>query len=98
MYLTEVFIIFCISGLLYYGLQAMRIKELARLAGKRACTDAEVLFLDDSVEQVRIGLSRDDYGRLKILRMYKFEYSQDGDSRRSGVLIMLGQRVVELIL
>ncbi|MFW2372545.1 MAG: DUF3301 domain-containing protein [Gammaproteobacteria bacterium] len=98
MYLTEVFIIFCISGLLYYGLQAMRIKELARLAGKSACTNAHVLFLDDSVEQVRIGLSRDDYGRLKILRMYKFEYSQDGDSRHSGVLIMLGRRVVELIL
>ena len=98
MYLSEVFIIFCASGVIYYWLKTMRIKELARQAGKRACTEANVLFLDDSVEQVRIALGRDDFGRLKIARTYKFEYSLDGDSRNSGVLTMLGQRVVELIL
>ncbi|MCW8955637.1 MAG: DUF3301 domain-containing protein [Gammaproteobacteria bacterium] len=98
MYLTEVFVIFCASGVLYYWLQTMRIKELARLAGKRACAEADVLFLDDTVEQIRIGLDRDGYGRLKISRTYKFEYSLDGDSRHSGVLTMLGRRVVELIL
>lgn len=98
MYLTEVFMIFCVCGLIYYGLKTMRIKELARQAGKRACAEANLLFLDDTVEQIRIGLGRDDYGRLKIARTYKFEYSQDGDSRHSGVLTMLGRRLVELVL
>lgn len=98
MYLNEVLIIFCASGLLYYWLHTMRIKELARQAGKRACVKANVLFLDDTVEQIRIGLGRDGYGRLKIFRTYKFEYTEDGDSRHSGVLTMLGRRVDDLIL
>lgn len=81
-----------------YWLEAMRGKELARAAGKRACEQAQVQFLDDTVELVRVRVQRDGGGRLGLRREYRFEFSDDGSVRRRGELALLGRRVVRVAL
>ena len=81
-----------------YWLDAMRGYELARAAGKRACQEAGVQLLDDTVELVRLRLRRTHGGRLAWLREYRFEFSDDGAMRHRGQVTLLGRRVLHLAL
>lgn len=74
----------------YSGLQA---REQAVAAGRRACAEAGVQFLDDSVALRRLRLARNGDGQLQFQRDFHFEFSDTGDNRRPGVVRMLGERV-----
>lgn len=82
--------------LLWYWWETMQCKEIARHAGSRACRDAGVQFLDDTVEHKKIWLRRNEYGRLQLCRLFFFEFSSDGAHRYQGRIVMLGQRVQEV--
>lgn len=81
-----------------YWLAAMRSKELARDAGLRTCRQAEVQFLDDTVQLVKARLRRDPLGRVAVYREYRFEFTRDGDRRHRGEIVMLGARVQRVSL
>ncbi len=81
-----------------YWYNAMRSQEQARAAGRRACENAGVQFLDDSMALVRLRLRRVPHGSLAIYREYRFEFSVDGAGRHPGRVIVHGQRTMELAL
>jgi hypothetical protein len=62
-------------------------------AAEAACADEGLQFLDDTVAIRSLRLIRDDDGRLRLRRVYGFEYSDTGDNRRPGTVTLLGQRV-----
>lgn len=68
----------------------MRAREVALRVGRAACARREVQFLDDTVSVVAIGFKRDPNGRLAILRRYRFEFSDTGNNRLSGAIVLLG--------
>ncbi|WP_035382826.1 DUF3301 domain-containing protein [Ferriphaselus sp. R-1] len=82
-----------IGALAAYWLHSLRILELARAAGKHACEQARVQFLDDTVASTRLGLARDRHGRRSLRRTYRFEFTETGNTRREGKVVMLGERV-----
>ena len=82
----------------WFWLHSIRILELAREAGKRACAREELQFLDDTVASTNLALSRDDNGRRILRRTYRFEFTETGNSRREGEIIMLGERVESVTL
>ena len=55
-------------------------------------------FLDDTVSFTRIRLARNEEGQLKIRRTYTFEFSDTGNNRRHGAIVMLGGELQELQL
>jgi hypothetical protein len=77
----------------WFWLHSIRILELAREAGRQACNRAGVQFLDDTVASTHLALARNAYGRRVLRRTYRFEFSETGNSRREGEVIMLGDRV-----
>jgi hypothetical protein len=77
----------------WFWLHSIRILEIAREAGRQACNRVDVQFLDDTVAGTRLALARDLNGRRKLRRTYRFEFSETGNSRREGEVIMLGDRV-----
>ena len=77
----------------WFWLQSIRILEIAREAGRQTCSRMNVQFLDDTVASTRLGLARDNNGRRILRRTYRFEFSETGDSRREGEVVMLGDRV-----
>jgi hypothetical protein len=77
----------------WFWLHSIRILEIAREAGRQACNRADVQFLDDTVASTRLALARNAYGRRVLRRTYRFEFSETGNSRRDGEVIMLGDRV-----
>ncbi|MBI3480833.1 MAG: DUF3301 domain-containing protein [Nitrosomonadales bacterium] len=82
-----------LAALGWFWMHSLRILEIAREAGKSGCLRDEVQFLDDTVASTSMSLIRDSSGRRIVRRSYRFEFSETGDSRREGQVIMLGDRV-----
>ncbi|HEY6865051.1 MAG TPA: DUF3301 domain-containing protein [Burkholderiales bacterium] len=75
---------------------SLRARERAVRAGRSACERYRLQFLDDTVSFARMRLARDDGGQLKISRTYTFEFSDTGNNRRHGAIVMLGGDVADL--
>jgi hypothetical protein len=73
-----------------YLFAATRVRELAITAVQRAAQRDDFQLLDQNVHIRRISLSRDDTGRRRNRRQYRFDYSFDGVERLQGNVIMLG--------
>ncbi len=77
----------------WYWYAGMQVREQAVAVGRRACADASLQFLDESVALSRTRFARNSSGQLLFLRDYRFEFSDTGNNRRPGVIRMLGNRV-----
>lgn len=77
----------------WYWYAGMQAREQAVAAGRRACRDAGLQFLDESVALRRTRFARNSQSQLQFQRDYGFEFSDTGDNRRPGVIRMLGDRV-----
>jgi hypothetical protein len=93
------FLLIILLGLIaVYWQSGMRGKELAVLAAKKECKLCGVQLLDQTVQQVKISMSRDTKDQWRIWREYRFEYTQDGEGRHEGQLTLLGQKVLRVAL
>ncbi len=71
-------------------MDSLRSRERAVEAGRRACARYGVQLLDDTVVFSRLAVARDEEGRLGLQRTYLFEFSDDGNNRRQGCVVMQG--------
>jgi hypothetical protein len=90
--------ILLIAAGIFFWLDSLRARERALQAGRAACQRHELQFLDDTVSFTRVRLARDDQGQLKIARTYVFEFSDTGNNRRHGAIVMLGGELQDLQL
>ncbi|MEM0955226.1 MAG: DUF3301 domain-containing protein [Pseudomonadota bacterium] len=96
--LWDVLLLFALGGSGLYFLTALRVRELALIAARRACDRAGVQLLDATVVVERLSASRDSEGRWRLWRQYRFEYSVEGVERERGHIIMLGQRLQAVVM
>jgi Protein of unknown function (DUF3301) len=90
-------IVIIAAGILLW-LDSLRARERALKAGRAACERYSLQFLDDTVSFTRIRLRRDQDGQLKLARTYTFEFSDTGNNRRHGAIVMLGGELQDLQL
>ena len=84
------------AGWLWFD--SLNARETAVAAAKAACNGEQLLLLDDTVAIARITPARDDEGGLHLRRVYGFEYSDTGNDRRTGSIVMLGGRILVINL
>jgi hypothetical protein len=77
----------------WFWIDTLKSRDTAIVAARRACESEQLQFLDESVSLSRLALGRDDAGRLKLRRVYTFEYSDTGNNRCPGSVMLLGSRV-----
>jgi uncharacterized protein DUF3301 len=77
---------------------SMRARERAVAAGRSACEREGLQFLDDTVECVSVRPARAETGGARLRRVYRFEFSDTGDNRRAGRIVMLGAEVESLTM
>ena len=75
---------------------SLKARERAIKAGRSACERYQLQFLDETVAFARMRFARDDEGQLKIARTYTFEFSDTGNNRRHGAIVMLGAEVADM--
>jgi hypothetical protein len=66
--------------------------------GRLACEREGLQFLDETVLCTRTRPARDAEGRVRLRRVYRFEFSDNGFNRRAGRLVLLGPQVESLEL
>ena len=85
---------FAASGLgLLFWRDSLGAREQARAASSRACRPSGVQLLDDTVALERLWWRRDRDGRLRLERLYLFEFTDTGLVRRTGSVLLVGWRV-----
>src|SRR3954451_18218075 len=68
--------------------------ERADQVGRDACRASGVQWLDETVHASGLRLARGEDGRLGFERYFRFEYSEDGQDRHIGRLVLRGSRLV----
>ncbi len=86
------------AAIAFLWVDSMRARERAIRAGRSACARYQLQFLDETVAFARLRLRRDEEGQLKIARTYTFEFSDTGNNRRHGAIVMLGGDLLDLQL
>jgi hypothetical protein len=85
-----------LAGWFWYD--SMRARERAVRAGRAACDREGLQFLDETVLCTRTRPARDAEGRVTLRRVYVFEFSDDGQRRRGGSMVIVGGRLESLEL
>jgi len=88
------FALVAIAGWLVWD--SLRAREAANAAMRAACRTEGLLFLDDTVGLTSIVPARNGEGRVRLKRVYGFEYSDTGQNRRKGSITMIGSDVLAL--
>ncbi|MSQ71541.1 MAG: DUF3301 domain-containing protein [Betaproteobacteria bacterium] len=86
-------VIAAFGALAWFWYDSIRAREQAVVTGKLACDRDRLLFLDDTVQCVSCRPGRDADGQLLLRRVYRFEFSDTGNNRRGGTVVMLGAGV-----
>jgi hypothetical protein len=79
-------------------LDSLKVREIAVRAAREACVAEGLLFLDDTVGIASLKLARNSEGRVQLQRAYDFEFSDTGNNRLRGSVVMLGTQVAVLNL
>ncbi|QGU33235.1 DUF3301 domain-containing protein [Thermochromatium tepidum] len=93
--MSHLFILTLLLLLGWFWLNSLRTREIAIGICKTACRQRKLQWLDQTVALRRIGLTwRADGVRLR--RIYRFDFSQEGTERRQGYIVMHGLKLEEL--
>jgi hypothetical protein len=80
----------------WYWADALRSRERAVAAGRQVCQREGVQFLDDTVVMTKVAPARNADGRLAFRRTYRFEFSDTGNNRREGTIVVAAGLVESL--
>jgi hypothetical protein len=94
----EVMLLAGATGAGWFWYDSMRARERAVALGRRACEREGLQFLDETVLCTRTRPARAADGRVRLRRVYRFEFSDDGVNRRGGELVLLGPALESLEL
>ncbi len=83
---------------LFYWWSATGIKEVALAATKLHCQKMDVQLLDDCIALNRLWFKRDEIGKNRVWRSYRFEFTVTGESRYDGRIILLGSKILSIQL
>ena len=96
--MEELLLVVILSAITWYWWDTMQCKEIAKTAGKHACHNAQVQFLDDTVALKKLWLRRANNGRLQLCRLFFFEFASDGVYRYQGRIVLTGKQVREVTM
>jgi hypothetical protein len=92
----ELIFILLLGAVAWLWLDSLRAREAAVTAARSACASDGLMLLDDTVAIASVKTVRDENGRIKLQRAYRFEYTDTGNNRLNGSVVLVGHRVVIL--
>jgi hypothetical protein len=82
-----------IGGLVLFWHAALEARESANRIATDTCREAGVQLLDETVFFQSLRIARDHAGWPAVRRTYIFEYTEDGERRRRGFVVLLGHEI-----
>ncbi len=75
-----------------------QLRRRALVAARRACSEAGMQLLDETVGLQRIRIRRDEGGWPRLHRIFAFEFSQSGNDRYAGWVEFGGETLLKVEL
>jgi hypothetical protein len=91
-----VFSLLVIALAAWFWIDSLRARERALAACAYACAERDLQLLDQTVALSRLGLKRNPQGRVRLWRVYAFEYSTDSIDRWRGHATLFGPAVASV--
>ena len=95
---TTLLLMFTLLAIYLLWRDSMRARETAVRVSRKACTSYGLQMLDDTVALHRVRLAWLPRKGLRIRRIYEFDTSADGTSRRAGSISLTGDRIDSIYL
>lgn len=92
--LFELVSLLVLLALVWLWFDSVKVRDIAVRHAASACAADGLQFLDETVSIAGLKPARDEEGRMVLRRIYAFEYSDTGNNRRPGSIVMLGQAVL----
>ena len=92
----EILGVLALAAAAWLWLDSLQARDAAVETARAACFAEGLMLLDDTVAIAGLKLARDAHGRRRLQRTYEFEYSDSGDNRIEGSIVMLGREVIML--
>jgi hypothetical protein len=89
--------ILVIGIIIWFWLDSARAREIASAICVKACELRGVQFLDQTVILSGVGVSRTNSG-LRLRRTFRFDFSEEGVTRHTGHIVMIGSSMQEFSL
>ena len=96
MSLIEILVLIVGAALAWLWLDSLKAREIAVRAARDACAADGLMLLDDTVAIEALKPVRNEHGHIVLQRSYDFEYSDTGNNRLRGGVMLRGHRVVML--
>lgn len=96
--MIQILFIFLFALLAWFWYDSMQAREQAIFLGKRQCQHDGLQLLDETVSLSSLKLRRNSDGQVAFRRVYQFEFSDNGDNRRSGSVTLLGHHAESIYL
>jgi Protein of unknown function (DUF3301) len=90
----EIILVALFVALGWFWLDSLKAREAAVHAAREACESEGLLLLDDTVAIAGLKPVRDEEGRITLQRTYDFEYSDTGNDRHKGSVVLMGKRLI----
>jgi hypothetical protein len=94
--LWDILPLMALGAIAWYWMDSLKARETALTSARSACSLRGFQFLDETVATERTRFARNSNGQMVLRRVYRFEFSDTGDNRRPGSVVMLG-RAVEMV-
>ena len=78
----------------WWWLDSLKAREAAIAGARAACESDGALLLDWTVAIAATKLVRNEHGRVQVRRAYEFEYTNTGNNRLRGSIVVIGREVV----
>jgi len=95
---TSLNLLLALMLLIWFWRNSLRARESATRICRQACQSYGLQFLDQTVALQRLSLRWDRRSGPRFQRTYQFDYSLEGEGRRTGHLVMLDERQLSLHL
>ena len=92
--LPEILGIFVLGGIAWLWFDSLKAREAAVRAARGICAAEGLMLLDDTVSISGLKPVRGADGRLTLQRAYDFEFSDTGNNRLKGGMVLQGHRLV----
>lgn len=90
----ETVAIIVLGALAWFWYDSFKAHEAGMIAARTACQSEDLQLLDETVSLGSLRFARNDDGQVTLRRVYDFEYSDTGDNRRKGSVVLLGYEVI----
>lgn len=87
-----------LAAVIAFWLSTMSSRDAARSLVAEFCRNNNLQLLDQTVALCRVAVRRKMNGNLSFVRVFRFDYSDNGFRRRDGMVWMLANQPLQISL